>query len=99
MLEDDNEDEEGAGRAGGKQGVPNLMQMGEETAPGKGREALSPHLTHLAQAASLQSKVDVLFPSQYCSSKWVHVGLFHLQGTEVRLGEAILDPLRIRVYR
>lgn len=39
MLEDDNEDEEGAG---GKQGVPSLMQMGEETAPGKGREALSP---------------------------------------------------------
>lgn len=59
----------------------------------------SPHLTHLAQAASLQSKVDVLFPSQYRSSKWVHVGLFHLQGTEVRLGKAILDPLRIRVYR
>lgn len=39
----------------------------------------SPRLTHLAQAASLLSKVDVLFPSQHRSSKWVHVGLFHLQ--------------------
>lgn len=38
-----------------KQGVPSLMQTGEETAPGKGREAFS-----LAQAASLLSKVDVL---------------------------------------
>lgn len=54
------------------------MQMGEETAP---------RLTRLAQAASLLSRVHLLSPSQHRSSKWVHVGLFHLQGTKLDLGK------------
>lgn len=35
------------------------------------------------------------FPISVPFFKWGPVGLCHLQGTEVRLGKAILDPLRI----
>lgn len=83
----------GAGGAGGKQGVPNLMQMREEPAAGKGGSPLPTSPT--CSSCQPTEQVGVPFPSWNRSSKG-YVWDCHLQGTEARLGKAILDPLRIR---
>lgn len=86
MLYDDSEDEEGAGRAGGRQGVPNLMQMEEETAPGKGWEALSP--SHPPGSSCQPTGQSTCSSPISASLLYVGtLGLFHLQGTKLDLGK------------
>lgn len=59
------------------------MQMGEETAPGKGRDVLSVSPAWPKLPAYRQSRCS--FPSHYHSYNGVHVGLLHLQGTKLDL--------------